>query len=233
MNTKGGSALQRYRERVSGKTGWFTFLHYEAVVTLFSGIGGAFGLALRKLFFPPLFKRCEKGVVFGRQLTIRQPKKTVIGKGTLLDDFVVLDAKSEQVPSIVIGNNCLISRNSKISTGYFGHVKIGENTIIGDTVVVHGPGGIDIGNNVLIGDGVIFNAGKHLYGDREKLILDQGLSVCGIRVEDDVWIGVGSVITDGVILNKGAVVAAGSVVKEDVPPFTVVSGNPATVVEQR
>ena len=84
MNTEGGSALQKYRKRVSGPTGWGTFIGYELAITLFSSIGGALGLALRKIFFPSLFKRCEKGVVFGRYLTIRQPKKTVIGAGTLL-----------------------------------------------------------------------------------------------------------------------------------------------------
>jgi len=233
MNTEAGSALSRYRKRVSGKTNFLSFLWYEIAVTLFTSIGGALGLALRKIFFPTLFARCEKGVVFGRNLTIRQPKKTLLGAGTLLDDYVVLDAKSDQHPAIIVGKNCLISRNSKLSTGYFGHVKIGNNTIIGDSVVVHGPGGIDIGNDVLIGDGVIFNAGKHLYDAKDKTILEQGLSVCGVKVEDDVWIGVGCVITDGVILGKGCVVLAGAVVNEDVASYTVVAGNPAAKIADR
>lgn len=233
INTEKGSALQRYRKRVTGETGWGAFLAYEWVTTLFVSVGGALGLALRKVFFPPLFALCGKGVVFGRFMTIRQPKKIQIGAGTLLDDFVTLDAKSDQSPAIVIGEKSLVSRNSKLSTGYFGHVKIGNNTIIADSVTVHGPGGVDIADNVLIGDGVIFNAGKHLYDERDKTILEQGLSVCGIKVEDDVWIGVGALILDGVILHKGCVVQAGAVVKEDVAPYTVVGGNPATFISER
>ncbi len=233
VNTEKGSALQRYRKRVTGQTGLGAFIAYEVAMTLFAAVGGALGLALRKVFYPGLFAKCGRGVVFGRYLTIRQPKIIEIGEGTMLDDYATLDAKSDQSPAIVIGERSLVSRNSKLSTGYFGHVKIGTNTIIADSVIVHAPGGIDIGDNVLIGDGVIFNAGTHLYDDRNKTILDQGLAVTGIKVEDDVWIGVGAIITDGVTLHKGSVVQAGSVVKEDVPPYTVVGGNPATVVGER
>ncbi len=233
INTEKGSPLQRYRKRVAGKTSWGSFLAYELAVTLLVPVGGALGLLLRKVFFPGLFAHCGAGVVFGRHLTLRQPKKVSLGAGTLLDDFVTLDAKSDHSPAIEIGEGSLVSRNSKLSTGYFGYVKVGRNTIIGDSVVVHGPGGIEIGSDVLIGDGVIFNAGKHLYDERDKTILAQGLSVCGIKVEDDVWIGVGAIIADGVVLHQGCVVQAGAVVTEDVAPYTVVGGNPAVRVAER
>ncbi|HZK59489.1 MAG TPA: CatB-related O-acetyltransferase [Cryobacterium sp.] len=54
-----------------------------------------------------------------------------------------------------------------------------------------------------------------------------------IVIGDDVWIGYGSVILSGVTIGRGAVVAAGSVVTEDVPPYAIVRGNPATAVGER
>ena len=53
-----------------------------------------------------------------------------------------------------------------------------------------------------------------------------------ITVEDDVWIGSGAILTDGVTVGKGAVVAAGSVVTRDVPAYTVVGGSPARPIRE-
>ena len=51
-----------------------------------------------------------------------------------------------------------------------------------------------------------------------------------VTIEDDVWIGVGSIILRGVTVHRGAVVAAGAVVTEDVPPYAVVGGVPARII---
>jgi acetyltransferase-like isoleucine patch superfamily enzyme len=53
-----------------------------------------------------------------------------------------------------------------------------------------------------------------------------------IVIEDDVWIGMNSVILKGVTIGKGSVVAACSVVTKDVPPMTLVGGNPAKIVKK-
>jgi acetyltransferase-like isoleucine patch superfamily enzyme len=48
-----------------------------------------------------------------------------------------------------------------------------------------------------------------------------------VLIEDDVWIGFGAAVLKGVTVGRGAVVAARSVVTKDVPPYSVVAGNPA------
>jgi acetyltransferase-like isoleucine patch superfamily enzyme len=55
----------------------------------------------------------------------------------------------------------------------------------------------------------------------------------GVTIEDDVWIGVNATILPGVRVGRGAVVAAGSVVTQDVPEFAIVGGVPAKVLKYR
>jgi acetyltransferase-like isoleucine patch superfamily enzyme len=55
----------------------------------------------------------------------------------------------------------------------------------------------------------------------------------GITIEDDVWIGFGAVVLDGVHIGSGAVIGAGSVVTRDVPAQAVVAGSPARVLKYR
>lgn len=61
----------------------------------------------------------------------------------------------------------------------------------------------------------------------------EALSKGDIIVKDDVWIGANSTILSGVTINQGAVVAAGSVVTKDIPPYAIVGGNPARVIKYR
>ena len=54
-----------------------------------------------------------------------------------------------------------------------------------------------------------------------------------IIVEDDVWIGTRAIILSGVRIGKGAVIAAGTVVTKDIPPYAIVGGNPAKIIKFR
>lgn len=70
-----------------------------------------------------------------------------------------------------------------------------------------------------------------------KVMLDfckyEATSKGGITVEDDVWLGYGVTICSGVKIGQGAIVAAGSVVVKDVPPYAIVGGNPAKFIKWR
>ncbi|XBB98971.1 CatB-related O-acetyltransferase [Streptococcus thermophilus] len=61
----------------------------------------------------------------------------------------------------------------------------------------------------------------------------EGVSKGNIIVDDDVWIGFRSTILSGVHIGQGAIVAAGSVVTKDVPPYAIVGGVPAKVIKYR
>jgi len=62
---------------------------------------------------------------------------------------------------------------------------------------------------------------------------DQGVTVQFVTIEDDCWIAANSIVLAGVTIGKGSVVAAGSIVTKDVPPYSVVAGAPAVVIKSR
>ena len=65
------------------------------------------------------------------------------------------------------------------------------------------------------------------YTDINTPISDQQVETKPIVIEDEVWIGANAVVTAGVTVGKHSIVAAGCVVVKEVPPYTIVGGNPA------
>lgn len=98
-------------------------------------------------------------------------------------------------------------------------------------------GQITIGSKVMFGPDVMFvggdhNAavlGKYMYDVKEKLPEND----LPIVVKKDVWIGARSIVLKGVTIGEGAIVAAGSLVLKDVPPYAIVGGVPAKVLKMR
>lgn len=107
------------------------------------------------------------------------------------------------------------------------HLRIGECCCLGITrMQTHER--IEIGNCVVINDGVRLITGSH---DIHSPTYDHVFSP--IIIEDHAWIATDAMILKGVRIGRGAVVAAAAVVTRDVPPFTVVGGNPAREIGTR
>lgn len=110
-----------------------------------------------------------------------------------------------------------------------GDVIIGSYSRIGLNNVLIGP--VKIGSNVNFAQNVTVSGLDHNYKDTSKRIDEQGVSTSLISIDDNVWIGANSVITKGITIGKHCIIAAGSVIGKDVPPFSVVAGNPARVIK--
>ena len=93
----------------------------------------------------------------------------------------------------------------------------------------------EIGNWVLIASNVAFlKSSEHRFDIIGMPIWASGDGAAGhIVVCDDVWIGHGAIILAPVRIGRGAIVAAGSVVTRDVPPYAIVAGNPAKLIKMR
>ncbi|WP_202594345.1 DapH/DapD/GlmU-related protein [Oceanobacillus massiliensis] len=67
----------------------------------------------------------------------------------------------------------------------------------------------------------------------KKNIKDQGVEYKRTLIEDNVWIGAGSRILGGTIIRSGSIIAAGAVVKNEIPNNVIVGGVPAKVIKER
>lgn len=232
LSQKSDSAAGLYMARIAGAQSVLGLLRYEIVTSLFSNFPGAAGILLRKFFLPSILGAYGKGAVVSRGVALRCPGRLFIGEGALIDEGVCFDIKSSNA-SVRVGARNQIMRGAHIETGYSGHVSIGEGSLIGPYAILNGQGGLDIGANALVGGHCHIVSGNHEYRDTNVPMARQGFVSKGVVLEEDVWLGGGVKVLDGVRIGKGAIVAAGAVVNKDVEPFAIVGGVPARRISTR
>ena len=140
---------------------------------------------------------------------------------------------------IKIGSNVHI-RGELLVWPYGQGITIGDNSFIGENSKIWSGERVSIGSNVLIAHSVsIIDSDSHEKDFEERALGFVNLTLNGhstqkgnvrtapIVIEDYAWISYNVCILKGVHVGKGAIIGAGSVVKDDVPPFSIVSGNPA------
>jgi len=116
---------------------------------------------------------------------------------------------------------------------YKGDIQIGENCSVNPFTILYGLGGLKIGNNVRIAAHSVIVPANHNFSNVEIPIYKQGSTCLGVEIQDDVWIGSNCTILDGVVIGKGSVIAAGSVVTKSVEPYSIVAGVPAKLIRKR
>ena len=137
---------------------------------------------------------------------------------------------------VIINSKCFVDSFVKIKTvGGTGDVIIGEESYINSGTVIYSGNGVRIGKQVLIAANCTLAPVNHAFKLRSIPIKEQGFKASkgGIIIEDDVWLGAGVIVLDGAHIKKGAIVAAGSVVKGEVPEYAIVAGNPIKVIKYR
>ena len=136
----------------------------------------------------------------------------------------------------VVGAHSMIDSFVKFKpAGGRGDVLIGEHVAINSGCVLYSGHGIRIGNHVAIAANCTLAPVNHAFMRRNLRIDEQGFlpSRGGIVIEDDVWIGAHCVLLDGSVLRQGCVVGAGSLVRGEVPAYSVQAGNPLVHMGQR
>lgn len=116
------------------------------------------------------------------------------------------------------------------SYGCFDSVRIAKGTQIGRYCSVSSTAYIFNGNHGLS----FLTLHPYVYNTALGLVKEETILRTKCVIEDDVWLGHNSIITPNVtLIGRGAVVAAGAVVTKNVPPYSVVAGNPAKVIKYR
>ena len=176
-------------------------------------------------------------LLVGRNVAIRYPQNLHLGKNTIIEDGAEINCLAKEGihlgDRVSIGKFAII-RPSNIYGGAIGEgLSMGHHSNIGPYNYIGCSGKITIGNNVMLAPRVSIYAENHVFESINSTIQSQGVKKMSVTIEDDCWIAANSVILAGVTIGRGSVVAAGSVVNENVPPFSVVAGVPARVIKSR
>lgn len=159
-----------------------------------------------RLLQPFYLKRSKGSIIYGNVRKDLVPFNTFrLGVHSVIESFSTVN---NMVGAVIIGN----------------HSRIGlSNTIIGP---------VTIGDQVNLAQNIVISGLNHNYRDITQPISKQGVTTAPVTIEDDVWIGANAVILAGITIGKHAVVAAGTVVTCNVPPYSVCAGNPGCIVRQ-
>lgn len=153
-----------------------------------------------------------EGAFLGRGVQVCGIRNVAIGKGSCIGDDVWINVciRDEKV-RLRIGRCVLIGRRSVVSTG--GDLEIGDYCITAPNVYI---GDVDHDYRNDITKPMLLRGST----DHRKMV-----------IEESCWIAFNAVVTGPITLGRGSVVGANSVVNRDVPPFSVVAGNPAKIVK--
>lgn len=147
-----------------------------------------------------------------------------------------LDAK------ITIGRDSLVAGTLVVETAN-SRLSIGNNVFIGGGTLIDCQNRITIEDDVLISyQVVIMDSDNHSIRASERVNDLRGwrkgqydwsrVSSAPVQIHSKAWIGARAILTKGIEIGEGAIVAAGAVVTKNVPPYSIVAGNPARVVRQ-
>jgi acetyltransferase-like isoleucine patch superfamily enzyme len=175
----------------------------------------------RRLFIAqPLFEaHCAKA---GKRLRTGSELHWIEGQGDIIvGDDVWFDGRST-----IIFASSFSARPT---------LEVGNNTMIGHDTSFTIARRITIGNNCQIsGSSRFFDSSGHATDAAERARHQPPLphQVRPITIGDDVWVAKQCIVFPGVTIGKGAIISAGSVLRESVPPYSLVAGNPARVVRE-
>lgn len=167
----------------------------------------------------------------------------VYGKGAKFMSTATVENISKRKENIRIGKQTIV-RGNLVVFGYGGKIILGENVYVGVGSNIWSGESVFIGDNVLISHNVnIIDTNSHeldhlIRAERYLSLIKNGhpkdkssIITGSIVIGNYAWVSFGATVLKGVTIGEGAIVAACAVVTKDVPPFTVVAGNPAKVVK--
>jgi acetyltransferase-like isoleucine patch superfamily enzyme len=182
-------------------------------------------------------KRCAGSLYVGRNVNILNPWHLSVGRNVKIEDMAEVQCLSHQ--GAVFGDRVTVGRGASIRpSSYYGHepgegLTVGAGTAIGPYSWIGASGKVEIGADVMLGPRVVVLPENHVFESTEYTIKSQGVQRKSVVIEDDCWLGANATILAGVRVGRGSIVAAGAVVNNDVPPFSIVGGVPARVLRSR
>lgn len=176
---------------------------------------------------------------------IEMQKSCIIGKSTKLynGSSIVNLQKNKSLIELKDNVHC---RGQLLIFSYAGKIQIGNNVFIGEGTKIWSGSevGIKIGNDVLISHNVFIgdtNSHEIDYLQRASSFIEMttqghpkinpGVETKPVVIEDNVWLSFNVIVMKGVTIGKGSIIGSGSIITKDIPPFSLVVGNPARILK--
>jgi acetyltransferase-like isoleucine patch superfamily enzyme len=160
------------------------------------------------MVFVRLYYLWKHGAIISRKAEVDLAPPTTWGRGCVISAFT----------KVKISGPFVMGRGVQISTGCF----LGA-----------GPAGLTLGDDVLIGPNCTILTGTYVFDRLDIPLQEQGTISKGVRIGHRAWIGSNSVVLAGADIGENVIVSAGSVVSGQVPPNSIVLGNPAKIIFTR
>ena len=194
-------------------------------------------LAKRALCLYHGIRNSGTNVFISPKAIIKHGFKIRLGNNVFVERGAILSVDRDGESFIDIGNDSYFYSNCVIKASD-GWIKMGNDCTVNEFAILFGGGGLgggglEIGNDVRIAAHVKIVPMNHIYEDPKTPIRLQKIKAIGVKIEDDVWLGVGSTVLDGVTIGKGSVIGAGAVVTKNIPPYSIAVGVPAKVIKKR
>lgn len=150
-----------------------------------------------------------------RKLSLKHDCVLNIGERTIIEGNIIFDREGS---SARIGNRVFIGASNLICAD---GIEIGDDVLVswGCTIVDHN-------SHAIAWDERKNDVENWFHGKKDW----QHIKTAPIRIADKAWLGFNVIVLKGVTIGEGAIIAAGSVVTKDVPPYTIAAGNPAKVI---
>lgn len=180
--------------------------------------------------------RLPRFLFLGKRVSLLAKRKMRFGKWVQIGNDCRMSALGTE--GIYIGDKTSIGAFSRVIVAtsfdnYGKGIRIGKNVGIGEFAYLGGAGGLTIVDECIIGQYLSCHPENHNYSDPDISIRHQGTTRKGIEVARNCWIGAKVTILDGVTIGEGSIVAAGAVVTNSFPPYSIIGGVPAKLIKSR
>jgi acetyltransferase-like isoleucine patch superfamily enzyme len=190
---------------------------------------------MRGFFKGLLLQRRFVFVFMASGVNLRGASLIRFGKGVTLERGVIIDGLMRH--GVKLGDHVRIGPYSTLLGAPISNlgegITMGANSAIDAYSFIGSSGPVTIGENVIMGQHVCFHPENHNFDRTDVPIKLQGTVRQGITIEDDVWVGANVTFLDGAHVGRGCVIGAGSLVRGNIPAYSVAVGAPARIVRSR
>lgn len=163
--------------------------------------------------------------------TFVNPNKIILSDECKIFKGVCIRSRTKNERGIFIGKGVKIHEYSYLDD-YGGSIFLDDFSGIGHHCVIGGHGNLHIGKYTMIGGLTYIVPANHKFENKDVPYVNQNETRRGIIIGNNVWVGAGCIILDGVSIGDNSVIAAGSVVTKDIPENTLAIGHPAKAYKQ-